>query len=162
LPCGFGGVFKNRRIPRSIRRAISSSPRWSSSLMHGRIARQKRRTERPGGAANAVGSEGTMMKRLVVRYRTCLCLLGATLSLLSSPASAQQLTQAQIDAIRQACPGDYQTYCRTVPTGGPAALNCLKQNYAGLTAGCHKAIGALNGGAAAGGSATPTVPPGQR
>jgi hypothetical protein len=107
-----------------------------------------------------------MMKRLVVRYPACLCLLGAALSLLSSPASAQQPTQqatpAQVDAIRQACPGDYQTYCGTVPQG-PAALNCLKQNYAGLTAGCHKAIGALIGGAAAGGSATPTAPPpGQR
>jgi hypothetical protein len=103
-----------------------------------------------------------MMKRLVVRYRACLCLLGAALSL---PASAQQPTQqatpAQVEAIRQACPGDYQTYCGTVPQG-PAALNCLKQNYAGLTAGCHKAIGALIGGAAAGGSTTPTAPPGQR
>ena len=105
-----------------------------------------------------------MMKRLVVRYRACLCLLGAALSLLSSPAPAQQPTQAaqqatpaHVDAIRQACPGDYQTYCPTVPQG-PAALNCLKQNYAGLTAGCHKAIGALSGGAA-----TPTAPPpGQR
>ncbi len=104
-----------------------------------------------------------MVKRLVVRYRACLCLLGTALSLLSSLASAQQATQAQIDAIRQACPGDYQTYCRTVPTGGPAALNCLKQNMPRLTAPCHQAIGALSGGAAAGGSATPTAPPpGQR
>lgn len=104
-----------------------------------------------------------MMKRLVVRYRACLCLLGTALSLLSSLASAQQATQTQIDAIRQACPGDYQTYCRTVPTGGPAALNCLKQNMPRLTAPCHQAIGALSGGAAAGGSATPTAPPpGQR
>lgn len=103
------------------------------------------------------------MKRLVVRYRVCLCLLPTALSLLSSLASAQQATQAQIDAIRQACPGDYQTYCRTVPTGGPAALNCLKQNMPRLTAPCHQAIGALSGGAAAGGSATPTAPPpGQR
>jgi hypothetical protein len=105
-----------------------------------------------------------MMKGLVVRYRACLCLLGAALSL---PASAQQPTQqatpAQVEAIRQACPGDYQTYCRTVPTGGPAALNCLKQNMPRLTAPCHQAIGALSGGAAAGGSATPTTPPpGQR
>jgi hypothetical protein len=27
------------------------------------------------------------------------------------------------DAIRQSCPDDYQTYCRTVPSGGPAALS---------------------------------------
>ena len=105
-----------------------------------------------------------MMKRLVVRYRTCLCLLGAALLLLSSPASAQQptqaaqqATQAQIDAIRQACRGDYQTFCAQVPQG-PAALNCLKQNMARGTAGCRQALGALSGGAA-----TPTAPPpGQR
>ena len=101
-----------------------------------------------------------MIKRLVVRYRTCLCLLGAALSLLSSPASAQQAqqaTQAQIDAIRQACRGDYQTFCAQVPQG-PAALNCLKQNMPRETAGCRQALGALSGGAA-----TPTAsPPGQR
>jgi hypothetical protein len=108
------------------------------------------------------------MKRLVVRY---LCLLGAALSLLSSPASAQQPTQAaqqptqaaqqptqaQIDAVHQACPGDYQTFCGQVPQG-PAALNCLKQNMPRETAGCRQALGALSGGAA-----TPTAPPpGQR
>jgi len=105
-----------------------------------------------------------MMKRLVVRYCACLCLLGAALSLLSSPASAQQPTQAaqqathaQIDAIRQACPGDYQTFCGQVPQG-PPALNCLKQNMPRETAGCRQALGALSGGAA-----TPTAPPpGQR
>ena len=102
-----------------------------------------------------------MMKRLVVRYRACLCLLGAALSLLSSPASAQQPTQqatpAQVEAIRRACPGDYQTFCGQVPQG-PAALNCLKQNMPRETAGCRQALGALSGGAA-----TPTAPPpGQR
>ena len=111
------------------------------------------------------------MKKLIVRYRTCLCLLGAALSLLSSPASAQQptqagqqptqagqqATQAQIDAIRQGCSGDYQTFCGQVPQG-PAALNCLKQNMPRETAGCRQALGALSGGAA-----TPTAPPpGQR
>jgi hypothetical protein len=101
-----------------------------------------------------------IMKRLVVRYPICLCLLGAPLSLLSSPASAlqptqaaQQPTPAQIDAIRHACPGDYQTFCGQVPQG-PAALNCLKQNIPRETAGCRQALGALSGGAAA-----PTAPP---
>ena len=106
-----------------------------------------------------------MMKRLVVRFCACLCLLGTALALLLSPASAQQAqqaTQAQSDAIRQACPGDYQTFCAQVPQG-PAALNCLKQNMPRETAGCRQALGALTGGAAAGGSPTPTTPPpGQR
>jgi hypothetical protein len=77
----------------------------------------------------------------------------------AAPALAQQPTQAQIDAVRQACPGDYQTFCGQVPQG-PAALNCLKQNMPRETAGCRQALGALSGGAAAGGSAAP--PPGQR
>ena len=102
-----------------------------------------------------------MMKRLVVRYCACLCLLGAAPALLSAPAPAQQAqqgaTQAQIDAVREACPGDYQAFCGQVPQG-PAALNCLKQNMPRETAGCRQALGALSGGAA-----TPTAPPpGQR
>jgi hypothetical protein len=109
-----------------------------------------------------------MMKRFIVRFCACLFLQGAALSLLSLPTAAQQpsqsaqpQSQAQIvDAIRQACPGDYQTYCRTVPTGGPEALNCLQQNMSRLTAGCHQALSALNSSAAAGGAATP--PSGQR
>jgi hypothetical protein len=99
------------------------------------------------------------MKGPVVRYRASLCLPGTVLSLLSSQASAQQPTQAQIDAVRQTCSGDYQTYCQTVPIGGPAALNCLMQNMPRLTARSHEAMGAFSGGAAAGGSATPTAPP---
>jgi hypothetical protein len=83
-------------------------------------------------------------------------------ALLAAPALAQQPTQAQIDAVRKACPGDYQAFCGQVPQG-PAALNCLKQNMPRETAGCRQALGALTGGAAAGGSATPTTPPpGQR
>jgi hypothetical protein len=40
-----------------------------------------------------------------------------------APALAQQPTEAQINAIRQACRADYQTYCASVPTGGSAANN---------------------------------------
>jgi hypothetical protein len=118
----------------------------------------------PGRAANAIGSEETIMKGLV-RYRACLCLLGTALSLLSSPVSAQQPiqgqkpTQAQIDAVRHSCSGDYQTYCQTVPMGGPESFNCLMQNMPRLTGRCHEAMGALSGGATAGGSATPPAPP---
>ena len=99
------------------------------------------------------------MKKVVARHDSSICLLlGAVLLLLAAPAPAQQPSQAQIGAIRQACPGDYQAYCSSVPTGGPGALNCLKQNMARGTAGCRQALGALSGGAA-----TPTAPPpGQR
>jgi hypothetical protein len=114
-------------------------------------ARNRVRSRGRGGAKSASSTAGSLICR-------------AALSLLSSPApaqqptqAAQQATQAQIDAIQKACPGDYQTSCGQVPQG-PAALNCLKQNMPRETAGCRQALGVLSGGAA-----TPTAPPpGQR
>jgi hypothetical protein len=41
-----------------------------------------------------------------------------------------------------------------VPTGGAAALNCLKQNKSSLSAGCQQAVNAASGGATSGGNAT--------
>lgn len=62
-------------------------------------------------------------------------------------AAAQQPTQAQINAIRQNCRGDYQTYCSGVPTGGSAALACLQRNAQNLSGPCRQAVGAIGGGA---------------
>lgn len=62
---------------------------------------------------------------------------------LVSPAVAQQPSQAQISAIRQACPADYQTYCSTIPTGGSASLACLKQNAQSLSEPCRQAVAAI-------------------
>ena len=62
---------------------------------------------------------------------------------LVSPAMAQQPNQAQINAIRQACPADYQTYCSNVPTGGSASLACLKRNAQSLSEPCQRAVAAL-------------------
>jgi hypothetical protein len=59
------------------------------------------------------------------------------------PALGQQPTQAQVGAIRQACRADYQTHCASVPTGGPEALNCLKENAASLSAPCERAVAAV-------------------
>jgi len=81
---------------------------------------------------------------------------------LGGPALAQQPTQAQANAIRQACRADYQTHCSNVPTGGSAALSCLQQNASSLSRGCQTALGAVShGGAAAAGatSAPPAVAP---
>lgn len=69
-------------------------------------------------------------------------LLVISLSLVS-PAMAQQPNQAQINAIRQACPADYQTYCSNVPTGGSASLACLKRNAQSLSEPCQRAVAAL-------------------
>jgi hypothetical protein len=62
---------------------------------------------------------------------------------LVSPAVAQKPSQAQIHAVRQACPADYQTYCSDVPTGGSASLACLKRNAQSLSEPCRQAVAAL-------------------
>jgi Cysteine rich repeat len=61
-----------------------------------------------------------------------------------SPAVAQRPSQTQINAVRQACPADYQTYCSNVPTGGSASLACLKQNAQSLSEPCQRAVAALS------------------
>src|SRR5438270_10002369 len=67
----------------------------------------------------------------------------------SGSSFAQQPTQAQVNAIRQACRTDYETYCASVPTGGSAALACLKENAQSLSAPCQRAVGAISGAAPA-------------
>jgi Cysteine rich repeat len=78
-----------------------------------------------------------------------ILLIPPILALLASGALAQQPTQAQANAIRQSCRSDYQAHCASVPTGGSAALQCLKDNLASLSPGCQSAVGATEGGAAA-------------
>ena len=68
---------------------------------------------------------------------------------LVSPAVAQKPSQAQINAVRQACPADYQTYCSNVPTGGSASLACLKRNAQSLSEPCRQAVAAIGSPAAA-------------
>lgn len=62
-----------------------------------------------------------------------------------APALAQQPTQAQVAAIKQACRSDYQSHCASVPTGGSAALQCLQTNASALSAPCQQALGAVSG-----------------
>lgn len=72
--------------------------------------------------------------------------LQQNLSVLSAPcrsALAQLPTDAQRSAIRSACRSDYWAYCRSVPTGGAAALSCLQQNRSSLSASCQSAVGAV-------------------
>jgi hypothetical protein len=84
----------------------------------------------------------------------------STMLLLAGPALAEQPSQAQKAAIRQACSADYQAHCASVPTGGAAALSCLQQNMTSLAAPCRQAVAAV-GGAAASAPATgaPSAPP---
>jgi Cysteine rich repeat len=78
-----------------------------------------------------------------------LVMLVFAFSTAAGSSFAQQPTQAQVNAIRQACRSDYQTYCANVPTGGSAALGCLKENAQSLSAPCQQAVGAVGGAAPA-------------
>lgn len=80
-------------------------------------------------------------------------ILAVCLMSMAASASAQQPTQAQSNAIRQACRADYQAHCASVPAGGSASLACLQQNAASLSPGCQGALAAISPGAAA------TAPP---
>lgn len=62
------------------------------------------------------------------------------LFVLAGSAGAQQPTQAQASAIRSSCRSDYRANCSEVPTGGSAALQCLEQNLAKLSAACQQAV----------------------
>jgi len=78
-----------------------------------------------------------------------IVLLAAALVGLALPAVAQQPTAAQRNAIRQACPADYQAHCASVPTGGKASLACLQQHASSLSPACRRAVAAVGGGGAA-------------
>ncbi len=88
----------------------------------------------------------------------CLALT-ALFAAMTVAAPAQQPTQSQANAIRQACRADYQAHCANVPTGGSAALACLQQNAAQLSQPCQTALAAAGGGAAASPPPTATAPP---
>jgi hypothetical protein len=72
-----------------------------------------------------------------------LALLGAVM------AAAQQPSQGQASAIRSNCRSDYRSHCASVPTGGPAALQCLQKNVASLSPSCQWAVNEVGGGAPA-------------
>lgn len=95
-------------------------------------------------------------------HRVHSILLLATTALIvgSGYATAQQPTQAQADAIRQSCRADYQSHCASVPTGGSAALQCLRNNLASLSPGCQSAVSAAGGSATA--APTPATPQGSQ
>ncbi|MGH7031592.1 MAG: hypothetical protein ACREE9_14205 [Stellaceae bacterium] len=68
---------------------------------------------------------------------------------LAVPAAAQQASQAQRNAIRQACPADYQRVCTAVPAGGKASFDCLVRNMAILSPACQRAVKSVSAGGAA-------------
>ena len=61
-------------------------------------------------------------------------------------AGAQTPSTAQRDAIRQSCASDYQAMCASVPPGGSASLQCLRQNMSSLSPACQSAVAAISSG----------------
>lgn len=76
-----------------------------------------------------------------------------TTTVTTAPA---QPTQAQRDAMRQACQSDFMARCTGVQPGGPDALRCLQGNSAQLSPNCRSALAAISGGTPA---ATPAAAP---
>jgi hypothetical protein len=68
---------------------------------------------------------------------------GFALLSIATLAHAQTPTKAQQDAIRSNCRSDYMSNCSNVAPGGRAALECLMQNKAKLSAGCQGALNAI-------------------
>jgi hypothetical protein len=79
----------------------------------------------------------------------------------AASAASKKPSSAPIAAVRSACRSDYQKNCAGVPTGGAAALNCLKKNTPKLSSRCQQAVNAAGGGAttpATGGAAATAEP----
>jgi hypothetical protein len=79
----------------------------------------------------------------------------------AASGAAKKPSSAQIAAVRSACRSDYQKNCAGVPTGGAAALNCLKKNAPKLSSACQQAVNATGGSAttpAASGTAATAEP----
>lgn len=74
-------------------------------------------------------------------------------------ALAQQPSQAQLNALRSSCRGDYMAHCSSVPTGGAPALNCLKQHMSALSGGCRSAVNAISPAAPAVAASAPASAP---
>ena len=58
------------------------------------------------------------------------------------------------NAVKAACRSDFKAQCSGVTPGGAAALSCLQQHNASLSAPCQQAVGAIGGAAPAGSTAT--------
>jgi outer membrane biosynthesis protein TonB len=78
-------------------------------------------------------------------------------------SAAKKPTDAQRNAVRSACRNDYMANCSSVTPGGAAAMKCLVQHEAGLSAKCKQAVNAIAAGgapAAAGAPADAASAPG--
>jgi hypothetical protein len=84
-----------------------------------------------------------MMSRETAFYAIPLAAFVAIMVGAAKDASAQQPTQAQVNAVRQSCRNDYMAHCSSVPPGGAASLACLKQHASSLSSACQAAVNAI-------------------
>lgn len=61
-------------------------------------------------------------------------------------AQAQMPSTAQRNAIRQNCRNDYEAMCSSIPPGGSASLQCLREHMSSLAPACQSAVGSISGG----------------
>src|SRR5690242_3866133 len=97
----------------------------------------------------------------MIGIRTFFGTAALALGLMASAAQAQQVTDAQKNAIRSNCRSDFMSKCSSVTPGGTEAFQCLKKNEASLSAGCRSAVDAIKlpGEAAAAPAAAPAATP---
>ena len=64
-----------------------------------------------------------------------------------SPACKDAMAQAheKMQALRKACGGDAQQYCKDVKRGHGRVVRCLKDNEAKLSEGCRAALQSVHG-----------------
>ena len=86
-------------------------------------------------------------------------LLVTAIFMVATPAHSQAPTDAQRNAIRSACPADYQAHCASVPPGGEASLQCLQKNVSSLSSGCQGAVRAIEPAAAPKAETAPAAAP---
>lgn len=84
-----------------------------------------------------------------MNVRCAAAIGGLALVSVCAAAQAQTPTKAQQDAIRSNCRSDYMSHCSSVTPGGKAALECLMQNKAKVSAGCQGALNAISAPAVA-------------
>jgi len=101
---------------------------------------------------------GTVFASSVRKSLAMAALVAGTVA--SLPASAQQPSKAETDAVRSNCRSDYMAKCMSVKPGGIEAIECLKKNDASLSPACRSAVSAIKlPGEAAPPAATPAPSP---
>ena len=80
-------------------------------------------------------------------------------TIFATAAGAQAPSQAQRDAIKSQCRGDYMAHCSSVPPGGAESLQCLQKNMSSLSAGCAGAVKAVQPPAAPKAESAPAPAP---